>query len=82
MPLTMPRVCVSVSGQNEIKLQGFRVPAQAPVRIGRFGLMVEETLHHRGTTVVRRLILAPGEATRWQGGSFTGEWSATRFISS
>jgi quercetin dioxygenase-like cupin family protein len=27
--------------------------------------MVEETLHHRGTTVVRRLILAPGEATRW-----------------
>ena len=27
--------------------------------------MVEETLHHRGTTLVRRLILAPGEATRW-----------------
>jgi hypothetical protein len=24
--------------------------------------MVEETLHHRGTTLVRRLILAPGEA--------------------
>lgn len=27
--------------------------------------MVDETLHHRGTTLVRRLILAPGEATRW-----------------
>ena len=27
--------------------------------------MLEETLHHRGTTLVRRLILAPGEATRW-----------------
>ena len=27
--------------------------------------MVEETLHHRGTTLVRRLLLAPGEATRW-----------------
>ncbi|HEX8801115.1 MAG TPA: hypothetical protein VF772_21005 [Terriglobales bacterium] len=27
--------------------------------------MVEETLHHRGTTLVRRLILSPGEATRW-----------------
>jgi quercetin dioxygenase-like cupin family protein len=27
--------------------------------------MVEEMLHHRGTTLVRRLILAPGEATRW-----------------
>ena len=27
--------------------------------------MVEETLHHRGTTVVRRLILAPGEAMEW-----------------
>ena len=27
--------------------------------------MVEETLHHRGTTLVRRQILAPGEATRW-----------------
>ena len=27
--------------------------------------MVEETLHHRGTTLVRRLMLAPGEATRW-----------------
>jgi len=27
--------------------------------------MVEETLHRRGTTLVRRLILAPGEATRW-----------------
>jgi len=27
--------------------------------------MVEETLHHRGNTLVRRLILAPGEATRW-----------------
>jgi hypothetical protein len=24
--------------------------------------MVEETLHHRGTTLVRRLILAAGEA--------------------
>jgi hypothetical protein len=27
--------------------------------------MVEETLHHRGTTLVRRLLLAPGEAARW-----------------
>jgi hypothetical protein len=27
--------------------------------------VVEETLHHRGTTSVRRLLLAPGEATRW-----------------
>ena len=27
--------------------------------------MIEEILHHRGTTVVRRLLVAPGEATRW-----------------
>jgi quercetin dioxygenase-like cupin family protein len=27
--------------------------------------MVEETLHHRGTILVRRLLLAPGETTRW-----------------
>src|SRR5260370_40969400 len=27
--------------------------------------MIEETLHHRGSTVVRRLVLTPGEATRW-----------------
>lgn len=27
--------------------------------------MTEETLYHRGTTLVRRLVLAPGEATRW-----------------
>ena len=27
--------------------------------------MIEETLCHRGTKVVRRLVLAPGEATRW-----------------
>ena len=27
--------------------------------------MVEETLHHRGTTLARRLLLAPGETTRW-----------------
>jgi hypothetical protein len=27
--------------------------------------VTEETLHHRGTTLVRRLTLAPGEATRW-----------------
>jgi quercetin dioxygenase-like cupin family protein len=27
--------------------------------------MTEETLHHRGTTLVRRLSLSPGEATRW-----------------
>jgi hypothetical protein len=27
--------------------------------------MVEETLHHRGTTLVRRLMLAPREATKW-----------------
>jgi hypothetical protein len=27
--------------------------------------MIQETLHHRGTTLVRRLLLRPGEATRW-----------------
>jgi hypothetical protein len=27
--------------------------------------MIEETLHHRGTTLVRRMMLVPGEATRW-----------------
>lgn len=27
--------------------------------------MVEEILHHRGTTLVRRLRLSPGEATPW-----------------
>jgi hypothetical protein len=27
--------------------------------------MTEETLHHRGSTLVRRLLLAPGEAARW-----------------
>ena len=27
--------------------------------------MLEETLHHRGTRLVRRLRLAPGEATPW-----------------
>jgi hypothetical protein len=27
--------------------------------------MIEETLHHRGTTLVRRLFLEPGESTRW-----------------
>lgn len=27
--------------------------------------MIEETLHRRGTTLVRRLLLEPGEATRW-----------------
>jgi quercetin dioxygenase-like cupin family protein len=27
--------------------------------------MIEETLYHRGTTVVRRLVLSPGETTRW-----------------
>ena len=27
--------------------------------------MPEETLHHRGTTLVRRMTLEPGEATRW-----------------
>ena len=27
--------------------------------------MTEETLHHRGTTLVRRLVLEPGEATKW-----------------
>ena len=31
----------------------------------RCSRMVEETLHHRGTTLVGRLILASGEATRW-----------------
>jgi quercetin dioxygenase-like cupin family protein len=28
-------------------------------------LLFLETLHHRGTILVRRLILAPGEATDW-----------------
>jgi oxalate decarboxylase/phosphoglucose isomerase-like protein (cupin superfamily) len=27
--------------------------------------MIEELLHHRGNTLVRRLVLAPGESTRW-----------------
>ena len=27
--------------------------------------MTEVTLHHRGTILVRRLVLQPGEATRW-----------------
>ena len=27
--------------------------------------MIEETIHQRGTTLVRRLCLEPGEATRW-----------------
>lgn len=27
--------------------------------------MIEETIHRRGTTVVRRPVLAPGEAMRW-----------------
>ena len=27
--------------------------------------MIEEILHHRGTTLVRRMLLQPGEATRW-----------------
>jgi quercetin dioxygenase-like cupin family protein len=27
--------------------------------------VIEETLYHRGATLVRRLVLAPGEATRW-----------------
>lgn len=27
--------------------------------------MIEETLSRRGTTLVRRLVLEPGEATRW-----------------
>lgn len=27
--------------------------------------MIEEVLHQRGTTLVRRLRLEPGEATRW-----------------
>lgn len=27
--------------------------------------MIEQRLHQRGTTLVRRLVLAPGEATRW-----------------
>jgi len=27
--------------------------------------MIEETLHHRGTILVRRMVLEPGEATRW-----------------
>src|SRR5215467_11019356 len=31
----------------------------------RSSQVVEETLHHRGTILVRRLSLAPGEATRW-----------------
>jgi len=27
--------------------------------------VIEQTLHQRGTTLVRRSFLAPGEATRW-----------------
>jgi quercetin dioxygenase-like cupin family protein len=27
--------------------------------------VIEEKLHHRGTALVRRLLLAPGETTRW-----------------
>ena len=27
--------------------------------------MIEEILHHRGATLVRRMKLEPGEATRW-----------------
>jgi len=27
--------------------------------------MIEELLHHRRTTLVRRMLLEPGEATRW-----------------
>ena len=27
--------------------------------------MIEEVIHHRGTTLVRRLILQPGEAIPW-----------------
>ena len=27
--------------------------------------MIQETLSHRGTTLVRRLVLEPGEATSW-----------------
>lgn len=32
--------------------------------------MIEETLHHRGTTLVRRLVLLPGEATKWHSDPF------------
>jgi quercetin dioxygenase-like cupin family protein len=32
--------------------------------------VVEETLHHRGTILVRRLLLTPGEATRWHRNPF------------
>ena len=51
--------------------------------------MVEEILHHRGTTLVRRLILAPGEATRWHTDPFervsvvlTGEALSIEFLDS
>ena len=27
--------------------------------------MIEETIHRRGMTAVRRLLLSPGETTRW-----------------
>jgi quercetin dioxygenase-like cupin family protein len=32
--------------------------------------VVEETLHHRGTILVRRLLLRPGETTRWHRNPF------------
>ena len=47
--------------------------------------MIEEVLHRRGTTLVRRLCLAPGEATPWHHNPFhrvTGveqEWLLSRW---
>jgi quercetin dioxygenase-like cupin family protein len=48
--------------------------------------VIEQTLHQRGTTLVRRLFLAPGEATRWHRDPFhrlsivfTGEVLAIEF---
>jgi hypothetical protein len=35
------------------------------VNIHRSLIMIEETIEHRGTTLIRRLVLAHGEATRW-----------------
>jgi hypothetical protein len=48
--------------------------------------MIEQTLHQRGTTLVRRLLLTPGESTRWHRDPFhrvsvvfTGELLAIEF---
>jgi len=44
----------------------------------RTGRVVEETLHDRGTALVRRLILAPGETTRRHRDPFHRVWVVFR----